>query len=164
MPLRPPSRQEPVLPDALVGPLIASLSIGSIELRAGILIAQGKLEEGKKLFADATAAEKKLGYWEPPGYIRPVGENEAAALLRAKDYSGAAAAYQEALKERPGSGFPLYGIALTRELAGDAAGARTAYETFLKAWPAADPTLPEVVHARQALGNAGVSSHGESGR
>ena len=32
------------------------------------------------------AEEKKLGYHEPPFYIRPVGENEAAALIRAKDY------------------------------------------------------------------------------
>ena len=60
-------------------------------------------------------------------YIRPVGENEAPALIRAKDYAGAKAAYEDALKERPNSGFSLYGLARVRELSGDAAGARDAY-------------------------------------
>lgn len=144
----------PISPDALAGPLIQSLSVASIELHAGILVAQGKLEEGKKQFAYAIHEEKKLGYHEPPLYIRPVGENEAVALIRVKDYAGATAAYQDALKERPKSGFPLYGLARVRELSGDAAGARSAYDAFLKAWPAADPSLPEMVHAREVTGSA----------
>jgi len=148
----------PISPDAMAGPLIQSLSVASIELRAGILVAQGKLEEGKKQFALAITEEKKLGYHEPPFYIRPVGENEAAALIRVKDYSGATAAYEVALKERPNSGFPLYGLALVRELSGDQAGARSGYEAFLKAWPAADPALAEVVHAREVLGAANRAS------
>jgi hypothetical protein len=55
------------------------------------------------------------------------------------------------LAERPNSGFSLYGLALVKELSGDAAGAREAYRAFLNAWPAADPTLPEVAHARKAI-------------
>jgi tetratricopeptide (TPR) repeat protein len=153
---KPPA--EPVLPDAMAGPLIKSLSVASIELHAGILVAQGKVEEAKKQFASAIAEEKKLGYREPPSYIRPVGENEAAALLRVKDYAGASAAYQDALKERPNSGFALYGIARVRELSGDGAGARSGYQAFLKAWSAADPALPEVVHARQVVGSADVAA------
>ncbi|HLY43860.1 MAG TPA: tetratricopeptide repeat protein [Terracidiphilus sp.] len=147
----------PVSPDALARPLIQSLSVASIELHAGILIAQGKLEEGKKQFALAIAQERKLGYHEPPIYIRPVGENEAVALIRAKDYAGATAAYQDALKERPNSGFPLYGLAHVRELSGDASGARQAYDAFLKAWPAADPVLPEVLHAREITSSANLA-------
>lgn len=141
-----------ILPDAMSGPLLKSLSIQSIELRAGVLVAQGKLETGKKLYASAVTEEKKLGYHEPPFYIRPVGETEAAALLRAKDYAGAKAAYTEALAERPNSGFGLYGLARVEELSGDTEGAREGYQAFLKAWSAADATLPEVVHARNALG------------
>ena len=67
-------------------PLIQALSVASLELHAGVLIAEGKLEQGKKEFASAIAAEKDLGYHEPPMYIRPVSENEAVALIRAKDY------------------------------------------------------------------------------
>ena len=141
----------PVSPDAMAGPLLKSLAIASMELRAGLLAGQGKLDAAKKLYASAIVEEKKMGYHEPPFYIRPVGENEASALLRAKDYPGAKAAYESALAERPNSGYGLYGLACVRELSGDTAGAREAYATFLKAWPSADASLPEVVHAHQIL-------------
>jgi tetratricopeptide (TPR) repeat protein len=159
---KPPA--EPVLPDALVGPLIQALSVASTELHAGVLVAQGRIEEGKEQYAAAIAEEKDLGYREPPFYIRPVGENEGDALLRAKDYAGARAAYEDALKERPNSGFPLYGIARARELSGDQAGARTAYQAFLKAWIQADPTLPEVLHAREAAQTGAVAAGSPTGR
>jgi tetratricopeptide (TPR) repeat protein len=139
------------MPDALSEPFMKCLSIASVELRAGILAAGGKLEDAKKLYAAAAVDEKELGYHEPPMYIRPVGETEAAALIRAKDYAGATAAYDAALQERPNSGFGLYGLARVKELSGNAAGARLAYAAFLKAWPAADSTLSEVAHARQVL-------------
>jgi tetratricopeptide (TPR) repeat protein len=141
----------PVMPDALGEPLVKSLGIQSLELRAGILAAKSKLDEARKMYAEAAREEKKLGYHEPPMYIRPVGETEAAALLKAKDYEGAKAAYEAALQERPGSGFGLYGLARVKELSGDSAGARQAYDAFLKAWPAADKGLPEVTHARKIV-------------
>ena len=141
----------PIMPDAIVGPLISSLSIASLELRAGILVDQGKLEEAKKLYATAVKDEKGLGYREPPSYIRPVGETEAAALLRVKDYAGAKSAYEAALTERPDSGFGLYGLARVKELSGDKEGAHAGYQSFLKSWPAADANLPEVTHAREVL-------------
>ncbi len=147
----------PVNPDALSEPLLKGLSIESLELRAGILVAKGKLDEAKKIYAEAAAEEKKLGYHEPPMYIRPVGETEAAALLGAKDYEGAKAAYEAALKERPNSGFGLYGLARVKELNGDAAGAREAYGAFLKAWPAADASLPEVSHAHKVVSGESVA-------
>jgi hypothetical protein len=142
---------EQVMPDALSEPLLKSMNIESLELRAGILAGKGKLDDAKKLYADARYEEKKLGYHEPPMYIRPVGETEAAALLNAKDYPGATAAYQAALGERPNSGFGLYGLARVKELSGDTTGAREAYQAFLKAWAAADAGLPEVAHARKVL-------------
>jgi tetratricopeptide (TPR) repeat protein len=147
----------PVMPDALGEPLMKSLSIESLELRAGILAAKGKLDDAKKMYAEAKLEEKKLGYHEPPMYIRPVGETEAAALLKAKDYAGAKAAFEAALKERPASGFGLYGLARVKEVSGDAPGARQAYDAFLKAWPAADAGLPEVTHARKVLNGESVA-------
>jgi tetratricopeptide (TPR) repeat protein len=141
----------PISPDAMSGPLVQSLNVASLELQAGLLAGQGKLEEAKKLYAKAALEEKKLGYHEPPFYIRPVGENEASALIRAMDYAGAKAAYEAALVERPNSGFGLYGLALVKELSGDAAGARESYQAFLKAWPSADSALPEMTHARKVI-------------
>ncbi|MGA9669812.1 MAG: hypothetical protein WBQ94_11415 [Terracidiphilus sp.] len=142
----------PVMPDANAEPLLKNLSIASLELRAGVLVAEGKMDAGKKLFATATDEDKKAGYHEPPFYIRPVGENEASALIRAKDYAGAKAAYEGALKDRPNSGFGLYGLARVAELQGDAAGAKAEYSAFLKEWSSADAGLPELAHARNVVG------------
>jgi tetratricopeptide (TPR) repeat protein len=149
--------EEEVLPDALPEPILKSLSVESLELRAGIMVAQGKLDEAKKLYATAQLEEKKLGYHEPPMYIRPVGETEAAALLKAKDYAGAQAAYERALKERPNSGFGLYGLARVAELQGRTAEARTAYAAFLKAWEHADAGMAEVAHAKEIVNGESVA-------
>ena len=43
-----PSPAVPILPDAIPGPLLKSLNVASIELRAGVLAEQGKLPEAKK--------------------------------------------------------------------------------------------------------------------
>jgi tetratricopeptide (TPR) repeat protein len=145
---------DPINPDADAGPLVKTLSIASVELRAGVQLLKGDTAEAKKLYEQAILAEKKLGYHEPPFYIRPVAETEAEALLRAKDYVGAKAAFQKALDERPNSGFELYGIARADELAGNSTLAQFEYQAFLKAWPSADSNLPQIAHAREALGQA----------
>jgi hypothetical protein len=147
----------PVMPDALSDPILKSLSIASLELRAGILVAQAKLDEAKKLYAAAQLEEKNLGYHEPPMYIRPVGETQASALMKAKDYAGARSAYEAALKERPNSGFGLYGLAQVKEAQGDTAGAREAYAAFLEAWKSADAALPQIAHARQVAAGASLA-------
>jgi tetratricopeptide (TPR) repeat protein len=140
-----------VMPDAQAGPLLSNLSIMSLELRAAILAEQKKLPEAKALFAQAAQEEKGLGYREPPSYIRPVGEAEGAALMRAGDYAGAHKAYAEALVERPKSGFPLYGMARSSELAGDRETARAEYVKFSEAWKDGDPGMPEMDHAREYI-------------
>jgi tetratricopeptide (TPR) repeat protein len=149
-----PPIADPVNPDASAGPLVSTLSVASLELRAGVLLLKGDTPGSKKLFDQAVAAEKKLGYHEPPFYIRPVAETEGEALLRVKDYSGAKAAFEKALTERPASGFELYGIARSDELAGNTALAQTEYRAFLKAWSSADSTLPQILDARKALGES----------
>jgi hypothetical protein len=150
--LKPPTMT--INPDAEPEPLMQALSVASMELRAGVLLGQGKSADAKKLYDQAILAEKKLGYHEPPFYIRPVAETEAEALLRVKDYAGAKTAYQAALVERPASGFELYGIAHADELAGNTSAAQTEYRAFLKAWPSADTSLPAVVHAHQQVGDS----------
>jgi tetratricopeptide (TPR) repeat protein len=148
----PPKLQ--VMPDALPKPLVNNLSIMSLELRAGLLMAKKLNDDSKKLYAQAAQEEKALGYREPPAYIRPVGETEAAAFMADSDWSEAKAAYREALVERPRSGFPLYGIAMASEQAGDITLAMAGYADFLAAWKSADSDLPQLAHAR-----AYVASH-----
>ena len=140
-----------VMPDAQAAPLLSSLSIMSLELRAAILVEQKKLTEAKALFEQAALEEKGLGYHEPPNYIRPVGETEGAALMRAGDYAGAHKAYAEALVERPKSGFPLYGMARSSEAVGDATKARAEYAEFAEAWKRGDAGMPEMAHAREYM-------------
>lgn len=144
-----------VMPDARPKPLISNLSIMSLELRAGLLIARKQNEEAKKLYARAAREERELGYREPPAFIRPVGETEAAAYVAASDWTDAAAAFKSALNDRPHSGYPLYGIAMVSEESGDSTAAVAEYADFLSAWKSADSDLPQLAHAR-----AFVASHG----
>jgi hypothetical protein len=137
-----------LMPDALPDPLVKNLSIMSLELRAGLLVEKKQNDDAKKLYGQAAREEKALGYHEPPAYIRPVGETEAAAFLAASDWTDAKAAYKDALLERPRSGFPLFGIASSSEHAGDANAASKEYQEFLAAWKSADSDLPQLEHAR----------------
>ena len=129
----------------------SNLSVMSLELRAGLLMAKKLTGDAKKLYSQAAQEEKALGYREPPAYIRPVGETEAAAFMAASDWTGAKAGYKDALVERPRSGFPLYGIAMASEQAGDITAATTEYTEFLATWKSADSDLPQLAHAHAYL-------------
>ena len=72
-------------------------------------------------------------------------------MLGAAQWADAKAAYQGALVERPKSGFPLYGIALTSEKSGDLKSAATEYAAFMSAWKNADASLPQLAHAQAFL-------------
>jgi hypothetical protein len=150
----PPKLQ--LMPDAFPKPLVANLSIMSLELRAGLLVAKKENAQAKKLYAQAAKQEKDLGYHEPPAYVRPVGETEAAAFMSASNWTDAKAAYKEALVERPRSGFPLYGIARASEQSGDTKAATAEYADFLSAWKSADPNLPQLTHAHEYLAAQGT--------
>ncbi|HEY6185643.1 MAG TPA: tetratricopeptide repeat protein [Terriglobales bacterium] len=144
-----------LMPDALPDPLVSNLSVMSLELRAGLFVAKKLNDEAKKLYAQAAREEKALGYHEPPAYIRPVGEAEAAAFMAAGNWADAKAAYKDALVDRPRSGFPLYGIAMASEQASDITAASAEYKDFLSAWKSADSNLPQVTHAHDYLASHG---------
>jgi tetratricopeptide (TPR) repeat protein len=147
-------------PDPLGEPLVKMLSIMSLELRGSILATQNKVPEAQKLFAQARRQEKDLGYREPPFYIRPVAESEAAAMLTAGDWQKAKSAFEAALVERPNSGFALYGIAQATEKAGDASATTVAYRKFLGAWKTADSGLPEIQHAQKWVSGPSAGNSG----
>jgi tetratricopeptide (TPR) repeat protein len=147
-----------LMPDANAKQLINNVSIMSLELRAGLLMANKQIEEAKKLYAQAAREEKDLGYREPPGYIRPVAETEAAAMLKAAAWTDAKTAYEKALADRPKSGFALYGVALSSERSGDLKSASTQYTEFVATWKDADQTLPQLSHARAFLAEHGTST------
>jgi tetratricopeptide (TPR) repeat protein len=156
-----PTGNQSMSPDPLPQPLLKMLSIMSLELRASMLATQNNVPEAEKLFAAALREEKDLGYREPPFYIRPVAESEAAAMMTAGKWPEAEAAFQKALVERPNSGFALYGIARVKEKMLDAGATSAAYQQFLSAWKTADPGLPEMQHAQQWMSQHAVA--GSSG-
>lgn len=147
-----------LMPDAYAKQLINNVSIMSLELRAGLLMANKQMEEAKQLYTQAARAEKESGYREPPGYIRPVAETEAAAMLKAAAWTDAKTAYEKALVDRPKSGFALYGVALSSERGGDLKSASTQYTEFVSTWKDADQTLPQLTHARAFLAEHGTST------
>ena len=100
------------------------LTLQSRELHAGLLTAKKQNEEAKKLYAQGAKEEKALGYHEPPAYVRPVPETEAASFMAAADWTAAKVAYKKALVDRLRTGFPLYGIAMVRERSGDSKSSR----------------------------------------
>ena len=137
-----------VMPDALLDPLLNTLSIMSLELRGALLAVQGKAEDAKAVFARAAKEERALGYRESPNYIRPASESEGAAMLAVRRWAHAKAAFERALVERPHSGFALYGVALASEQLGNREAAVKTYADFLIAWKDAGPGLPQIAHAR----------------
>lgn len=152
----PPKLQ--VNPDASLQPLLKSLSVMSLELRASLMTVRGRIAEAKSLFATAAQEEKALGYREPPAYIRPVAEAEGAALMLAGNWKDAKIAYQQALRDRPRSGFALYGVALCTEKSGDSSDAAKEYADFLAAWKGADPALAQLKHAQTYVGRHATAS------
>jgi predicted Zn-dependent protease len=150
----------PTKKDAAAGPVHSYVGLAALELKASVEMAQGKAPESEASFVKAVAAERDLGYREPPFYIRPVAESRGDALMRAKRFKEAKVAYEAALAERPNSGYPLYGIAQAEAAAGDVTGAKAAYGSMLKAWSNADAALPQVVAARAWM-DSHVTAAGE---
>jgi hypothetical protein len=125
-----------VTPDAQAGPLLSSLSIMSLELRARqSLRSRSACLRQRPCLRKRRTEEKALGYRERPTYIRPVN----------------AKAYEAALVERPRSGFPLFGMARSNEAAGDEATATKEYTESADAWKEGNPDLPQMAHARELL-------------
>lgn len=123
------------------------LNVQSLELRGNLLSANGEHTKAQQLLKQAQQLEKGLGYKEPPYYARPVGESIAQAYLRSKEYAKARETYEAMLKARPNSGFALFGIAQTYELAGNVQEATEHYHQFRQAWKNADLSLMVVKKA-----------------
>jgi tetratricopeptide (TPR) repeat protein len=145
--------------DAMAKPVYSYLDVAAMELRGSVLLAQGQAEQSGAMFAKAAEAERDLGYREPPFYIRPVEEARGDALLRAKRFDEAKQAYEAALKQRPESGFALYGVAQADAGAKRTVEATRDYAHLLNAWANADADLPQLQAARAWM--AGQMADGE---
>lgn len=143
--------------DAMAAPLHSFMDVASMELTASVLLAEGRGVESDQLFTRAADAERALGYREPPMYIRPVGETRGDALMRSGRYDEAKAAYEAALKDRPNSGYPLFGIAQADAAAKRSSLATADYARLMHAWASADADLPQMRVARAWIAGQTVS-------
>ncbi|MDE1178662.1 MAG: hypothetical protein PW789_18970 [Edaphobacter sp.] len=134
--------------DAMAAPIHSFMDVASMELTASVLLAEGRGVESDTMFNKAADAERDLGYREPPMYIRPVGETRGDALLRAGRPDEAKGAYEAALKDRPNSGYPLFGIAQADAAARRHSQATSDYAKLLHVWASADADLPQMRVAR----------------
>jgi tetratricopeptide (TPR) repeat protein len=123
----------------------------SLDLRANIKSVQGGDAEALQLFQKALENEKDLGYSEPPQFFRPEQESIGDAYLATHQWDKAREAFEQALKQRPKSGYALYGIARSYALGGDVPKAAQAYQNFLASWENADADLPQIKQAKSWL-------------
>ena len=123
-------------------------NLSSIELQGSLMSLQGDTAQAFRLLKEAVKLEKELGYNEPPPYDYPTHLTLAKAYLRSKQWQKARDTYGELLKDRPNSGFALFGLAQAWEDEGNKSEATKAYQTFLTTWSDADTDLPQVKKAK----------------
>ena len=83
--------------------------------------------------------------------MKDVNELYGDLLLQANRPKEAITWYERALARTPNRSRALFGLARAYRNAGDAANARAAYKRFLTNYRLADPGLPEVAEAREAV-------------
>jgi len=71
---------------------------------------EGRLEEAWKELELAIAAEDKLNYDEPPGWMIPVRHAMGALLMEAGQYERAEKLYRQDQEDHPGNGWSLLGL------------------------------------------------------
>ncbi len=122
------------------------------ELEALDLFAQGKHEAGLTMMGRAVSLQAKMP--KPIGRPFPVKDaNElyGELLLQLNRPSEAIVKFDQVLARTPNRSRALLGLARAYRNAGDTANARAAYRRFLGNYRLADPGLPEIAEAREAL-------------
>ncbi|MBX7255729.1 MAG: hypothetical protein K1Y02_05170 [Candidatus Hydrogenedentes bacterium] len=86
------------------------LPIGRAMLEGELAYREGRLDDAWAALERGIAAEDKLLYDEPPGWMIPVRHAMGALLMESGDYARAEKLYREDQVEHPGNGWSLLGL------------------------------------------------------
>lgn len=95
---------------------------------------EGRLDDAWATLEQGIAAEDKLAYDEPPGWMIPVRHAMGALLLEAGNAARAEQLYREDQEDHPGNGWSLLGLKLALEAQGKTAEAAQYALQLDKAW------------------------------
>ena len=122
------------------------------EMEALDLFAQGRHADAFAIMDRAAALQGRMP--KPIGRpfpVKDVNELYGDLLLQVSRPKEAIAWFDRSLARTPNRSRALFGLARAYRNAGDAANARAAYKRFLTNYRLADPGLPEVAEAKEAL-------------
>jgi tetratricopeptide (TPR) repeat protein len=91
----------------------AELEVARQEMQAHLELAAGHADRALKLFEQASKAERRLVYTEPPYYPRPVAEPWGRAALKANKARMSERAFRIALEQYPNDAHVPHGAAGT---------------------------------------------------
>ncbi len=86
------------------------LPIAHAMLAGELAYREGRLQDAWTALEAAIAAEDKLAYDEPPGWMIPVRHAMGALLMEAGEYARAESLYREDQEDHPGNGWSLLGL------------------------------------------------------
>jgi tetratricopeptide (TPR) repeat protein len=132
-----------VPPDLLAGqnPASAMCRLGADAIEARIAERARSWNAAIAAWKRAVAQEDGFAYNEPADWFYPMRHYLGAALLDAKKPKEAEAVYREDLKNNPGNGWALYGLATALAAQGKKDEAAATRAKFEEAWKDADIKL-----------------------
>jgi tetratricopeptide (TPR) repeat protein len=117
-----------------------------LQMAANVLAGEMAAKAGdgataERLLRAAVAEQDSHWFTEPPPWYFPVRQALGAALLQSGRAGDAEQVYRDDLKQNPGNGWSLFGLAQSLRAQGKTAEAAQVEESFRKAWVQADVTL-----------------------
>ena len=122
-------------------PATAILAVAMPMVEGEILVREGRLDDGFAALRQAAAAEDKLHYDEPPGWILPARHALGANLMAHGRYTAAEQVYRDDLARLPNNGWSLFGLGDALSQQGKHTEAEPILAQFRQMWREADISI-----------------------
>ncbi len=131
-------------PDAILGvanSTKAVLHVATTTLSGEIDAGRGNMDAAIASLEDAVKCQDALRYDEPQIWYYPVRHSLGPLLLKAGRATDAERVYRDDLRQNPGNGWSLLGLAQALKAKGDASTAAATEKEFRKVWARSDVTI-----------------------